>query len=193
MRVAFVVHGRPRGKGRPRFNPRGGPPITPKATREAEKAIGWEFTLARRMRAVELGAAIPILTGTVRLSIEAVFRIPKGWTVEERDAAGTGVIKYTGKPDRDNILKLYMDALNGVAWVDDAQVNEGPLIRRYGTAERVEVVVEHVEAAAGLKSPAERAREAKVARGDHLRPKRKKRAPGRPTASELPAIGKRIR
>lgn len=30
--------------------------------------------------------------------------------------------RHTKKPDADNVLKAVLDALNGLAWVDDAQV-----------------------------------------------------------------------
>lgn len=192
MKIAFTVNGRPKGKGRPRFVSADRPPITPKATREAEKAIGWEFNLARRMRAVEIGQAIPIMTGTVALTIEAVFRVPVSWPRALRVAALAGEVEYTGKPDRDNIEKLVMDALDGVAWVDDAQVNRGDLVRRYGEPERIEITVEEAKAEDRVKSPAERRREVKVATGTHL--KRKRRAKSS-RGSELLAIsiGKRIR
>lgn len=181
-RIAFMVPGRPKGKGRPRFVGKGRPPITPKATVEAEREIGWE---ARRAM-----GATPLMTGTVRLSIEAIFRVPTSWPKKLREAALAGEVEYTGKPDRDNIEKLYMDALNGVAWVDDAQVNRGPVDRRYGYPERVEVMVEELIAAPGLKSPAERRREAKR---DNPKPS-KARPPRRVSRpSEDLAIGKRLR
>lgn len=180
-----MVPGRPKGKGRARFNPKGGPPITPKATVAAELEIATEYRIAAR--------ATPIMTGTVTLSVEAIFRVPTSWRKSLRAAALAGEVEYTGKPDRDNLVKLYMDALNGVAWVDDAQVNRGPIIRRYGAPERVEVTVEETKAEDRVKSPAERRREVKVASGAELRPKRKKRAPRGPTACEDLAIGRRLR
>lgn len=184
-RIAFTVPGRPKGKGRPRFVGKGRPPITPKATVAAEKEIATEYRLAAR--------STPLMTGTVRLTIEAVFRVPVSWPKDLRTAAFAGEVEYTGKPDRDNIDKLYMDALNEVAWVDDAQVHGPPVVRRYGQPERVDVIVEELQATPGLKSPAERRREEKVASGSIGKPKRRRVAP---RTSELLAnsgIGRRIR
>lgn len=183
-RIAFTVPGKPRGKGRPRVPFGGGRPFTPAATRAAEKEIAKLAMIAR-------GSA-PLITGTVRLTIEAVFRIPTSWSRRLREAAIAGEVAYTGKPDADNIAKL-ADALNEVLWLDDSQVASVIVTRRYGTPERTEFLVEEIEAPEGLKSPAERAREKKLARGI-VSPKRSQKAPKRaPEASTLHAIGKRIR
>lgn len=133
------------------------------------------------------------MTGTVKLSVEAVFAVPKSFPAKLRAAALAGEVAYTGKPDKDNIEKLVMDALNGVAWVDDSQIDRGPTVKRYGVPERVEVVVEELKAADGLKSPAERRREKKVAEGMTGAKPRKTRQNTRSPASELLAIGRRIR
>lgn len=65
----------------------------------------------------------PILDGPVEVSIQAIFPPLKKMPTWQRKLLGgeTFVPKHT-KPDVDNIAKLVMDALNGVAWVDDAQV-----------------------------------------------------------------------
>jgi len=185
--IALMIPGRPKGKGRARFAGKGRPPITPKATRAAEREIALAFLASR------VGKTRGLMTGTIALTIEAIFKVPKGWNKADRAAALAGEMEYTGKPDRDNIEKLVMDALNGVAWVDDAQVNRGGVVRRYGSPERVEITIEELIAAPGLKSPPERRREAKLASGVPLRPKRKSARPEAPRACELPAIGKRIR
>lgn len=182
--VEFTVDGRPKGKARHRTT-RTGRTFTPKETVAAERAVGFAYRAAARAR--------PIMTGAVRLSVEAVFGVPKSWNKKLRDAALAGDLGYTGKPDADNILKLVMDALNGVAWVDDAQVHPERPVRRYGEPERVEVIVEEVQAADVVKSPAERRREAKVASGMVGAKRRKPRKLARSGASELLAIGKRIR
>lgn len=154
---SFTVEGRPKGKGRPRQSPFGGRPFTPKATVEAERAVAKVAMIERR--------AAPLMTGTVDLTIVAVFRVPPSWKRADRVAALAGQMEYTGKPDRDNIAKLVMDALNGVLWIDDAQVNRGPIVRRYGEPERTEITVRELIVDDAVKSPAERRREAKAIAG----------------------------
>jgi len=184
-RVAFTVPGRPRGKQRHATNRFTGRNFTPKETVAAEREIAQLYRLAAR--------SLPLMTGTVRLTIEAVFRVPRSWSPTLRRAALAGEVAYTGKPDKDNIEKLVMDGLNGVAWVDDCQVDRGPTIKRYGEPERVEVTVEHEKAADSLKSPAERRREARVASGMVGAKRPKRRAKAQKNGCELLAIGRRIR
>lgn len=181
--VAFTVEGRPRGKQRHRST-KAGRQFTPKQTAEAERAIAWAYKAAAK--------ALPLMTGTVRLDVEAVFRVPKSWSAADRHAALSQEFEYTGKPDADNILKLVKDALNGVAYVDDSQVHPNQPVRRYGEPERIEVRLRE-EKAQGRKSPAERRREKKVASGMVGAKAPKRRLERNSSASELLAIGKRIR
>lgn len=58
----------------------------------------------------------------VHLEIAAVLPTPASWPKWKRAMANAGTIRPTGKPDADNIAKSVLDALNGVLWVDDAQV-----------------------------------------------------------------------
>lgn len=106
--VSFDVFGRVRGKGRPRFT-RGGRPYTPKATRDYEAAIREAYESAP-------GRPSEPLSGPIAVSIITHRQLPKSTpksVIREPD---------THKPDADNVAKVVLDALNGVAWDDDAQV-----------------------------------------------------------------------
>jgi Holliday junction resolvase RusA-like endonuclease len=46
------------------------------------------------------------------------------------------------KPDWDNVGKIVCDALNGVAWHDDAQIVDAHVEKRYGIEPMVCVVIE---------------------------------------------------
>lgn len=181
--VSFTVEGRPRGKQRHRSGQ--GRQYTPKETVAAERAIAWAYRCA--------AGRTPLMTGTIELSVEAVFKVPKSWPQRDRVPALAGEFAYTGKPDADNILKLVKDALNGVAWVDDSQVHPKAPIRRYGDPERIEVRVVERKADGCLKSPAERRREKKVAAGMVGAKGRSTRQKSPSGAPELLAIGKRIK
>ncbi len=108
--VSFTVSGKPQGKARPRFSPHG--VYTPQTTKAYEEKI------ANAYREV---AEDVFFSGPVCLMVIAVFPIPKSWTIEKKGHAMAGEI-IPGKPDIDNILKVVLDGLNGVAYDDDATV-----------------------------------------------------------------------
>ena len=105
--IQFFVACTPRGKARAQIL-RSGRSYTPKDTVDLEQLIGWECKKAMLMN-------LP-LEGPVWLTVEATFAYPKAFSRKQR-----GHWK-TSKPDLDNIVKLVKDALNGIAWADDAQV-----------------------------------------------------------------------
>ena len=54
--------------------------------------------------------------------IQAFYPIPKSTTKKARLAIMQEDIRPQTKPDCDNIIKIVLDALNGVAYYDDKQV-----------------------------------------------------------------------
>jgi Holliday junction resolvase RusA-like endonuclease len=105
----FITFMRPMGKARPRHTA-SGVVFTPKATRIAEQIISWDCV--NSMARSDYSSKEPC-----RVCIKATFKVPKYRTNE--GLIGDPVIK---KPDADNIAKLVLDALNGVAYKDDSQV-----------------------------------------------------------------------
>lgn len=95
-----------RGKGRVRFVKQTGRTYTPDKTAEAMALI--RAAWGDRPKAP---SGVP-----VRVIIETTRPLPKS-TPKKVDSAPDIV-----KPDADNIAKLVLDALNGVAWTDDTQV-----------------------------------------------------------------------
>lgn len=132
--VTIVVMGAPVGKGRPRFA-RGGHAYTPDKTRSYEQSV------AKTAKA-EMGSRQPI-DGPVQMYFRAVFEIPKSWTEKKRMDALLGVIRPTGKPDIDNLIKA-MDALNGIVYRDDSQITEITGSKRYGPQAFVTVTVKPI-------------------------------------------------
>lgn len=167
MRIAdilqFSIGGRPEAKGRPRFHARiVGEPAAPRAivsvttpaqTRAAEIYLAWEFK--RRFR-----HHVP-WTGPIMLRFTAVFEIPESWTKAQRAAALRGEVYHTARPDKDNIEKLISDALNGLAFVDDAQLQGGG-VKRYGQAERLDITLQRLPQP--FETPSDKRRAAKLAR-----------------------------
>ena len=89
-----------------------------------------------------------LLTGPVNLQMRVDFAIPASWSQKKQRAAEAGLILPTVKPDADNILKALCDAINGVVWVDDVQVVDLTLKKRYSVQPGVAVRIDELEAAA---------------------------------------------
>lgn len=111
---AFIVYGKPQGKARPRFSRKSGTVYTPKQTAQYEKEIANEYKLGG-------GTCFPIDV-YVGVHIRAFFPVPKSWSKKAREMAEMKIIRPTSKPDADNVGKVVLDALNGVAYEDDRQV-----------------------------------------------------------------------
>jgi Holliday junction resolvase RusA-like endonuclease len=108
----FEIPGDPQGKGRPRYS-RVKKPYTPEKTREYERAVADCYT-------VKYGGIK--LLGPLAVKIIAYSSIPKSTSKKKRLEMLNGTIKNTKKPDVDNIAKIILDGLNGVAYEDDKQV-----------------------------------------------------------------------
>ena len=115
--ITFTVEGKPQGKARARtfYDKRADKmrSVTPQQTRSYEDLIRWSYAVAGGKY---LGEKL------IKVAIEAFYPIPKSWSKKKRSAAHCGKIRPTTKPDTDNIIKVVLDALNGVAYYDDKQV-----------------------------------------------------------------------
>lgn len=135
--LSFVVPGKPAGKGRPRFG--NGRTFTPAATLTAENWV----------KACAMQAGAEPLHGPVEMTIIAVSAIPKSWSKKRREEALRGCWD-TRKPDQDNISKLVCDALNGIAYADDAQVVRALVEKKFATdgiEKTVVIIKELIDAA----------------------------------------------
>jgi Holliday junction resolvase RusA-like endonuclease len=74
--------------------------------------------------------------------MEARLPVPKSWSQKKQAAALCGSLLPTSKPDGDNYAKM-LDALNHIAWIDDAQIVD-LRVRKFYSARpgmRIEVCV----------------------------------------------------
>ena len=136
--IRFTVPGQPVGKGRPRATTIGGSArlYTPSKTRDYEGQIGLHGALAMAGR--------PPLTGAIAVVLDIRLQVPASWSKAKRADAMAGRLLPTGKPDKDNVIKAIYDGLNGVCWVDDAQVCEGVQRKRYAAEPGVTVEIEEM-------------------------------------------------
>ena len=60
----------------------------------------------------------------LKVELEFYFETPKSYSKKKKAAAIAGEIRHVSKPDIDNLTKAALDALNDIAWHDDAQIIE---------------------------------------------------------------------
>ena len=131
MMYDFWVPGKPFGKQRPRVT-RTGHAFTP------DKTVSYENLI--RMSFVHAYPSYTTIEGPVIMKIAAAFPIPESWTKKKKEAAIKMKI-YPGKPDVDNIMKIVQDALNGIAYKDDAQIYDSGVTKYYSDTPRVHVII----------------------------------------------------
>lgn len=124
--LVFTVPGRLGGKGRPRFSAiaRRVRVFTPAKTKYYEAVVKHFANDAMADQGRRL------LVGPLHMEVQASLHHPKRFSQKARKAA----IWVTGRPDCDNVLKLIGDALNGLAYKDDAQIASLCFQRRYDSA-----------------------------------------------------------
>lgn len=121
--MRFTVPGQPYGKARPRKGKFG--IYNPKANDENERRI--------REAYIQTKGLIPEpVTAPVWMNVELIYAVPKATPKKKREMMLAGKIRPMVKPDVDNCLKSVMDALNGLAYMDDKQVVLTRCIKRYG-------------------------------------------------------------
>ena len=128
----FYVPGEPQGKGRPRFVRRTGHTYTPDKTTNYESWVRTRF-----IQAAKGDRFFDVAPLGIRISIN--YAIPKSVSNTRRHRMLTGEEKPTKKPDADNVLKIILDALNRIAYRDDAQFVYAEAVKRYREEAGVEV------------------------------------------------------
>ncbi len=130
--IEFTVYGKPKGKGRPRFT-RYGHAYTPDDTRDYELEV--------RMAYIAAGGRLAANEGPVEITISAFYPIPKSARKSIQAQMRDNVLLPMVKPDWDNVGKIICDALNGVAWHDDAQVTRATVRKVYSLTPMVRVEI----------------------------------------------------
>ena len=136
--IVFTVLGEPVGKARPRAF-RAGNSVrmyTPAKTKTYEQVVA-----SAGLIAMADAKSLPI-TGAVLLDLSISVGIPASWSKKRKAAALAGNEYPAKKPDADNIIKAICDGLNGIAWVDDAQVVDVIARKRYSADPGVHVQIQ---------------------------------------------------
>ena len=75
------------------------------------------------------------LTGPVAVSLTCYFGRRKSHVTPKGRLRKSAPRHKTSVPDWDNVSKSICDALNGIAWVDDAQIVDGRTVKKYASEE----------------------------------------------------------
>jgi len=137
--IDFTVPGDPKPeKKRQRiFKRKGGLPVIGSRTDEPEQK---DFKARLALFALEAGAR-PV-AGPLRVTI-IVYR-PQPATYPKRPTKSKPwPWAWISRPDRTNFEKIVEDALNGICWLDDAQIIDGVTLKRWGEP-GVRVIVEEL-------------------------------------------------
>lgn len=133
--ITFELAGHPQGKGRARAYRVGNfiKHYTPAETRSYEGMI-------RDAASREMNGREPA-DGPVEMLLTAVFDVPRSFSKKKQQLALGNNLRPTKKPDIDNIVKAFCDAINGVVFKDDCQIVSGQYAKVYGPAPKVVVTV----------------------------------------------------
>lgn len=130
--LCIYVPGKPVGWQRSGAN--GSQRYDPPMARAQKKNIAWRAKLAMQGREP--------LDGALRVEVIAWMLVPASWSQQKTALALGNQIQPTGKPDIDNVVKLALDALNKVAWKDDAAIVDLRASKRYGNPMQTVIIIE---------------------------------------------------
>lgn len=147
MRVELVIKGEPMGKQRPYATTKNGytRTFTPEKTLNYEALIRHEYQNKYNEMVFKQGEQL-------HAHIVAYFPIPKSQYAYHKktnttDLTKTGMdmkcgkVRPTKKPDCDNIAKICLDSLNGIAYPDDSQLVNLLVVKFYSEEPRVIITI----------------------------------------------------
>lgn len=138
MKYSFEIKEKAIGKQRPRYSSKTHRMYTPTKTSTFEEKVKWAF---KSKYNIETELSIK----PFRATILVVYEPPKSTSKKRRlELIGS---QYTSKPDVDNIAKIILDSLNGLAYKDDSQISTLSIIKQYGSENIIFVELEEIKEA----------------------------------------------
>ena len=130
--ISFTVPGDPIAQPRPQISTRGG---------FARAFVPRVHPIYVYRDAIQLAAKVAMagqapITGPVALRVWLCIARPKSHSKARRLDDS-----HTQKPDASNVLKGLEDALNGVCWVDDSQIVDARISKRWTELEPKTIVI----------------------------------------------------
>ena len=139
MQIHFQVEGDPKGKGRPRFTRAG------KFTRVYTDKQTLDYESLIKSFAMEAMGSTDPLEMPVSVFLYIRHPSPKSYSKKRTEACLSGLERPTKKPDWDNVAKTICDAMNGIVYLDDAQVVDAHVTKVYASKAGVDVMVMEVK------------------------------------------------
>lgn len=138
--VLIEIPGDAVAQSRPHFAVHGGHAVA------FDRKESREYKAYARLLAVKaMKDTEPIREAPVRVAIDVTRRIPRSFSKKKTAMAMDGKIRPISKPDVDNVAKAILDSFKSVVWLDDSQVVELTVSKRYGEIPGAKVVVTEVE------------------------------------------------
>jgi Holliday junction resolvase RusA-like endonuclease len=135
--IELTIPGPPRGKGRPRFR-RAGKYVQ---TYSPDQTVSYENLI----KLLWIEKQHEKLSGALELVITAFFPIPKSKSKKQQEAMSSGQVRPTVKIDVDNLAKIVMDGLQGIAFDDDKQIVSLKADKWYSDTPRTEVTIKEIQ------------------------------------------------
>jgi Holliday junction resolvase RusA-like endonuclease len=107
----------------------------PREQEAYQHAIAWTARAVWRTRPM-IAARCPVW-----MTVYVYRTIPASFSMRDRELALAGKLFPTGKADWDNYGKQVSDALNGIVYVDDAQIVRGTVEKHYAADPCLEVEI----------------------------------------------------
>ncbi len=138
--IEILIEGEAVGKGRPRVYRNHGitRAVTPEKTRNYEAKIKAAYI-------EKYGNRIEYPDQALNIRLLISVGIPKSTAKKKRENMLSDRIRPTKKPDIDNVIKIILDGLNGLAYEDDKQVVAIKALKCYAKEPFVLVQIEKAE------------------------------------------------
>lgn len=135
MKYSFEIKEKAIGKQRPRYSNKIHKMYTPTKTSTFEEKVKWAFKSKYNIE-TELS------TKPFKAKITAIFEPAKSLSKKKKEELLYR--DYTKKPDADNIAKIILDSLNGLAYKDDNQISDLTIIKQYGDENKILIELEEI-------------------------------------------------
>lgn len=129
-KYGFFIAGNPKAQPRARASRRG--TFIRMYTPDTAKA--WQVAVA----ATAHGTISSPLTGGLKVTLDFVFLRPNSHRLKSGSLKSAAPKTHRTKPDVDNLAKCVLDAMNHIAYIDDAQIQDLCVNKRYATSSEEE-------------------------------------------------------